>query len=178
VLGDLPDVLDQVPTPLLGEGGDRDPDQLAVVLGVEAEIRGLDGLLDRVQGRFVIGLHDQQRRLRGRQGRDLVQGGPGTVVVDQEPVDQGGGGPARARMREFFAKGAQRLVHLLLAALDHVGGHWRSPRTMVPIRSPHTALTMLPGSSMLNTMIGMLFSLHSVTAVRSITWRLRVITSR
>ena len=46
--------------------------------------------------------------------------------------------------------------------------------TSVPISSPSITRRRLPGTSMLNTYIGRLFSLHMVVAVRSITFSPRV----
>ena len=43
-----------------------------------------------------------------------------------------------------------------------------SPRTMVPISSPLAAFVILPGISMLNTIIGILLSLHKVVDVASL----------
>ena len=60
VLGELADVLHEVLAPLLGERGDRDADDLAVVQRVEAEVGRLDRLLDLADDALVVRLDDEQ----------------------------------------------------------------------------------------------------------------------
>src|SRR3989441_8409207 len=70
-LGELVDDLDQLLAALLGERGDGDADDVAVVGGREAEVGGEDRLLDRLEEALVPRLHGQQLRLGHRHGADL-----------------------------------------------------------------------------------------------------------
>src|SRR5262245_37934377 len=178
VLGHLLHVLDELLPPLLGERRNRDPDELAVVLRVEAEVRGLDGLLDRHHRALVEGLDDDERRLRHRERGDLAQWRPRAVVVDHDAVEQLGGGAAGAHVPELLLEGGAGGVHLLLQPVEDRVRHARPPCTSVPIDSFETARRMLPGRMRSKTRIGMLLSMQSDIAVASMTWSWRFKTSR
>ena len=73
-----------------------EPDDLAVVPGVEAEVRCLDGLLDRGQDLGVPGLDGDQRRVGHGEVRHLVQVRRGPVVVHHDAVQDAPGTPGRS----------------------------------------------------------------------------------
>src|SRR5437016_2932492 len=156
-LGELVDDLDQLFAALLGERGDGDADDVAVVGGREAEIGGEDRLLDRLEEALVPRLHGQELRLRHRHGADLVERHLAAVRFDLHQIEQRRRRPARAHGGELALHGVHRFVHQLLRVSDVVlqrGAvrHW----TMVPTRSPATTLAVAPGWLMLNTTMGRL----------------------
>src|SRR6478735_6160134 len=103
--GDLPLLrhvahdLDELLAPLLGQLRDRQPDQLAVVRGREAEIGLLDRPLDRRDRVRVEGLDRQQARLRRADRRELLERCLLAVVVDLDAVERGRRGAAGAEGR-------------------------------------------------------------------------------
>src|SRR5262249_23698836 len=158
---------------------DRNPENLAVVQRVETELGGLDRLLDGAEDAPVVGLHDEQARLRGGQGGELVQGRSRAVVVDGDAFEQGCGGTAGPDVTELLPEGPDGLLHVLLAPVEDlgVGSHDRPPWTSVPMRAPVTACLMFPGCIMLKTRIGSPLSMQSEMAVASMTWSWRLSTS-
>ena len=66
VFGKLLDVLDYLAALILGQRREGQSDNLAVILRVDAEIGGLDSLLDGVKGRSVPGLDAEDSAPRPR----------------------------------------------------------------------------------------------------------------
>ena len=64
VLGVVLALLDEVLAALLGQRRERQADDRAVVARRDAEVGGLDGLLDRLERGLVPRLDDEQLRLR------------------------------------------------------------------------------------------------------------------
>src|ERR1035437_8329086 len=93
------DDLDQLLATLLGQRREWDPDDLAVVAGIESELGFLEFLLDRGYRAAIVGLDHQQPWLRGMHLGQLLQRGRGTVVVDVDPLQQRWCGPTRAGRR-------------------------------------------------------------------------------
>src|SRR5215208_564096 len=58
------DHLDELPAPLLGEFGNLEADDLAVVVRRQPDVGLEDRALDRLDGALVVRLHGQQPRLR------------------------------------------------------------------------------------------------------------------
>src|SRR3712207_2728934 len=98
--------LDEVPPPLLGELGDREADDLAVVLRVEPDVRVPYGALDLLHGVGVEGGHGKQARLGHADVGDAPQGHPGSVDLDLDPVEQ-------RRVRASGANGREVALHRL-----------------------------------------------------------------
>ena len=99
LFGELVDHLHQFLAPLFGERRQGHTDDGAVVGRIEADVRGLDRLLDDPHERAVPRLHDQQPRLRRAHGGDLVQRHVLPVGVDLDRVQQVGGGLPRSDAR-------------------------------------------------------------------------------
>src|SRR5213596_1334819 len=167
VLRELVYDFDQLAAPVLGERRQRNADEVAVVGGVEPQVGREDRLLDRLDQRFVPGLHGEELGLGGRHARHLVQRHLVPVRFHLHEIEE-----RRRRLpgphgRELALHRFHRLVHGLLR-LPHVvldRGHW----TMVPTRSPARIRAVAPGWLMLNTTMGSEFSLHSPNALASIT---------
>src|SRR5438874_1864287 len=162
---------------LLGERRDRDPDHLSVVGGVEAHVPRAQRLLDRSDLALVVDLHHQQPRLRSADLSQLVEWSGRAVIGHDDAVDQRGVGAAGADRRELAREVIHGLRHLLIGVTDDGIDHVAAP-TRVPICSPSTTRSMLPGISRLNTTIGTPLSMHSVSAVLSMTSMPRFKTSR
>src|SRR5919197_6778063 len=73
LLGDVADHLHELPAALLVELGDREPDELAVVVRREPDVGLHDRLLDGLDRRGVVGLHAQQAGLGGRDRSQLLE---------------------------------------------------------------------------------------------------------
>src|SRR6266516_974054 len=106
--------------PLLGELRDRQPDQLAVVRGRQAEIRLLDRLLDRLDRARVEHLHREHARLGNVDRRELAQRCRRPVVVDLDPVEERGGRAPGADGRELRPPVLDRLRHAFAGGLDEL----------------------------------------------------------
>src|ERR1022692_1547147 len=184
--------LDQVLSPFLGELRDGDPDHLAVVARVEAQIAFLDRLLDGTERRAVVWLDDQHARLRNADPGDALEWGRGSVVVDVQPFQQRGRRASSAHRHQLAMEGLDALLHALVRVRDPLRdlllwvvclvaiGHSGSPSasTRVPICSPRITRSILPWVKRSNTMMGMRLSMQSVTAVLSMMARPRLSTSR
>ena len=116
-LGQVPDDLDELLAPLLGQLRDRQADDLAVVRGLQPEIRLHDRLLDALEGRGIEGLHRQQPRLGGVDRGQLVERCLLAVVVDLDAVEKCRRGASRAHTVELLLCRLHGLVH----AADRVG---------------------------------------------------------
>src|SRR4051812_2495714 len=167
--------LDHVPAPLLGELREDDADDLAVVARVDPEVGVADRALHALQLAGVVGLDDGHTGLGDLHRGELVERGPGAVVLDLDAVEHGRAGPTGAHAAEVVLGDADRLLHLLLGVEERLVDHGGSPQgpegvwTSVPILSPRTARAMFPSTSRLNTMIGMLLSMQRLKAVASAT---------
>src|SRR5438874_396361 len=150
--------------PLLVEGRNRDPDQLAVIPGVQSELRLLDCFFDGADDGPVPRLDDDHARLGHGNGGELIQGRRIAVVLDRDLVDQRRAGAPGPNGEDLLGEGVQALLHLgfgvLDVGLDHSGGP-----TSVPICLPPTTPSRLPPCDRSKTMIGILFSRQRVTAV-------------
>ena len=111
LLGKLVHDLHELLAALLGQLRDREPDQVPVVGGREAEVGLQDRLLDRLDRGLVIGRDRQQPCLAGVHRRDLVERRVRAVVVDVHPVEQVRRGTPGADGRELVAGGLDRLGH-------------------------------------------------------------------
>src|SRR5581483_10876042 len=120
LLGQPADDLDEVLAALLGELRYRQPDELAVVRGGEAEVGLLDRLLDRSDRARVEGLDGEHARLGDADGRELLQRRLRAVVVDFDAVEQRRRGAAGADGVELDARVLDRLRHTVVGVLDQL----------------------------------------------------------
>src|SRR6266540_2405617 len=111
VLRHLAHDLDELLAPLLGQLGDRQADQLAVVRRGQAQVRLLDRALDRRDRVRIERLDREQAWLRRVHRRQLLEGRLLTVVVDLHAVEQARRGAARTQRRELRLSGLDGLVH-------------------------------------------------------------------
>ena len=105
---------------LLGEGRHVDADDLAVVVGGEAQLTHGDRLFDRSESTDVERLNLDRLRIRGRQGGQRLQRCFGAVVLNADSIQQGGIGPAGANGVEVALGGLHRLAH---AGFEVLGRH-------------------------------------------------------
>src|SRR2546430_1371872 len=173
LLGELMHDLHQLPPPLFVEGGERNPDEVTVVGGGEAQIGREDRLFDRLEEALVPRLDGQELRLGRRDAGDLVERHLAAVGVHAHQIQQRRRRLSRADGGELALHRFYGFVHRVLRLFDVIrercGGraHW----TMVPTRSPARTLAVAPGWLMLNTTMGSLFSLQRPKAFASITAR-------
>src|SRR5436190_8002810 len=141
--------LDELLAALLRELRDRQPNQLAVVRGRQAEVGFLNRPLDRAQRAWVERLDGDHPRL-GRVDRgELLERRLLAVVVDLDAVEERRRRAARAQRRELGLRGLDGLVHPPLCVLNEIVDRHgdQGVETIVPTRSPSTTLRMFPGSS-------------------------------
>src|SRR4051794_22785417 len=176
-------LLHELAAAFLGELGNGDADDVAVVAGVDAEVGIANGVLDRLQLRLLVGLDDDQPGFGNVDAGQLGDRRRRAVVVDREPREHARVGAARADGRQVVTRDGHRLLHLVFSIeegfLDHgfsISG--QSVVTSVPIFSPATARAILPSMRRLNTRMGMPLSMHRLNAVASATARPRSMTSR
>ena len=119
------DLLHQLLTALLRQLGEGQADAAAVILGINAQIGVLDGLLNALQGLAVPGRDDQGPGIGRGDGRDLLDGGGAAVVVHHNAVQHSGVGTARTHGSEVRGNGVNALLHFLLVyfvlVLQHNG---------------------------------------------------------
>src|ERR1700687_1284232 len=163
--------------PFLSQRRDRNADDLAVARGVQALFAHAQRLLDGADLALVVDLHDQQSRLWRADLGQLVERGRGAVVRNHDLVDEGGVRAAGPDAGELRGEVVDRLRHLRLCVAQYRINHPSAP-TKVPISSPSTTRSMLPGSRRLKTTMGTLLSMQRVRAVLSITSMPRFSTSR
>src|SRR5215204_1020778 len=111
LLGHAPRHPDEIPAALLRQFGYRQPQYLAVVLGVETDIGVPNGTLDVLEGVRVEGRNRQEPRLRRTDIRDASQGHPRPVDLDLDPVQERGVRPARAYRGEIALHRLDGPVH-------------------------------------------------------------------
>src|SRR5207248_2613158 len=177
LLGSLAHELDVLPAPFLGQWRDRDSDDLTVVGRVQALLARAQRFFDRSDLAPVIDLDHEQPGLGRADLGELIERSRGLVVGDHDLVDQGRVGAAGADRRELASEVIDRLCHLRFRLAEDWVDHAEAP-TSVPISSPITTRSMLPGVSRLNTTIGTSLSMQRVSAVLSITSMPRLRTSR
>ena len=73
---------------------DKTVKYLAVVLGIDAQVRLQNGLFDGLQGRSVPGGDHQGAGVGRAYGCNLLDGGGGAVIVHMDAVEHGGVGTA------------------------------------------------------------------------------------
>src|ERR1035437_6767800 len=187
----LLDELGELAAAILGQGRDGDADHLPVVAGVEPELAALESLLDGRDRAAIIRLDHQQARLGRGDPRDALQRRRRPVVVDLDAVDQRRRRPPGPDAAEVLLESLDALLHAHLgvaqALLDLRLGvlrtgaitHEPSPcaSTRVPMSSPSTTRSILPSAKRSKTMMGVALSMHSVSAVLSMTSRPRLRTS-
>src|SRR3954447_532201 len=168
--------LDELLAPLLCQLRDREADQLAVVRGLEPEVRLLDRLLDRLDRGRVERLDGEHARLGHVDRRQVLERRRGSVVVDLDPVEQRGRRTAGTHGVEVLVRRLDGLVHTACGVAEEFVDRRRHQRSapsagvemIVPTRSPATTRPMLPRTSS-KTWIGSLLSIQSESAVVSIT---------
>ena len=166
----LVDEPDELPATLLGQRRDVQPHDRAIYVRDEADIALLDRLLDRAEGAPVPRLDDDRVRLRHADTGQLVERRRCAVVLDGHAFDERRRRAAGADGGEITLERDQRAAHPLVRFLAQLVGHRPLPPSMsVPIGSPSAAARMWPGSLRSKTTIGRSLSMHSVTAVASIT---------
>src|SRR5438034_9980639 len=169
-LGELVHDLYELPAAFFGQGGNRDADDAAVVGGREAEIGRENRLLNRLEERLVPRLDGQELGLGRGHARHLTQGHFAPVRLHLHEIQERGRGLAAADRGELPLHGLDCPGHELLGLTDMVlQPSYRGHCTTVPTRSPASTLAVAPGSLMLNTTMGSLFSLQRPNAFASIT---------
>src|SRR5258708_9602539 len=164
----LADDLHELAPALLGQRRNRDSDDVAVIRRIEARVTRAQSLLHRPDLALVVDLHDQEARFGRADLGELVERSRRAVVRNHDLVDQGGVGAAGANGLHLGPQKLDRLRQLLFRVPQDGVDHEAAP-TRVPISSPSTTRSMLPSVSRLKTTIGTLLSMHSVSAVLSMT---------
>src|SRR5215210_2180215 len=150
LLGEASHHLDELPAPLLGELGDLQADDVAVVVGRQPDVGLEDRALDRLDRVLVVRLHGQQAGLRGGDRRELLERRHRAVVVDHDPVQERRARAARANRAELAPRRVHGLVHVLAGVREEVVDDAHVV-TRVPTRSPETIRSIFDSSFMLNT---------------------------
>src|ERR1700738_4452269 len=150
------------PPSLLVQWRNRDPDQLAVVAGVQPQLRLLDRFLHGTDDRPVPWLDQDHARLGHRDRGQLVQGRGISVVLDRDLVHQRRAGSPGPDRKDLLAERFQALLHFGFGVFDVGFDHVGAP-TSVPICLPAMTPSRFPECERSDTMMGMLFSLQSVT---------------
>ena len=91
---DLVDLPGQLFAPLLGQRRNGQADDLAVVGRVETQIGLQNGLLDRADGRAIVGLNDEQPRIGDADLGQPLERGLSPIILHQDVVEDTGAGPA------------------------------------------------------------------------------------
>ena len=114
---------------LLGQGRDRQPDDLAVVGRIETQVRGADGLFNGADLGDIPRLDGDERRLGNVQVRELVQRRRRPVIVHADVIQNSERGAPGPDVRHLVLKVRNRLLHSGLEVgfnfLDGVEG-WTS----------------------------------------------------
>src|SRR5688572_4218657 len=104
---------------LLGGRGHREPDDLAVVGGRDAEVGLRDGLLDLLELRDLPRLDDERARIGRGQRRHLADGRGGAIVVDAHGIEDGRGRAPRPHGGELAREGFEGGVHVGVEIFQH-----------------------------------------------------------
>jgi hypothetical protein len=99
---------------LLVHFGDAQANDLALGLGIEAEIGLADRLLDRRNHAPVPHLHGQEARLRDAHGRDLGDRHGRAVGIDLKRIEQARRGAAGPQAAEVVLQGIDGALHAAL----------------------------------------------------------------
>ena len=118
ILGVFADLLREILAALLGQLREDEADNAAVILRVDAEIRGLDGLFDGLEKRAIPRLDDERAGIGGRDGADLVDGARLAVVLHRDAVEHLRVGAARAHSGEVGCENVERFFHFALEFLE------------------------------------------------------------
>ena len=125
LLGVLLALLHQLAAAILGERGERQADDRAVVVRRDAQVAFHDGVLDGAQDALVPRLDDQHVRVGRLHAGHLVDGRGNAVVVHLDAVEHHGVGAARANGAEGVVQAVHGALHLLLGfkhdLVDHFG---------------------------------------------------------
>src|SRR6185312_15077347 len=103
--------LDEFLAALFVQFGQRNADELAVGLRVEAEARVADRLIDRLDQTFVPDLNGDETRFRGTDGSNLVDWRDIAVGLDFHGVEQRSARAAGPQAVEFAFYRGNRTVH-------------------------------------------------------------------
>ena len=115
--------LDEFLAALLGEVGHAQPDDLALGLRVEAEVRGADRLFDGDDQAPVPHADLQHAGLRHRDGGNLGERHVGAIGIDMDGLEQAGGGAAGAQAAEIMLQRVDGAMHAALEVLRvEIGG--------------------------------------------------------
>ena len=128
VLGKVAHHLDELLPPLLGQLGDREPDQLAVVGRCQTEVRLEDRPLDPLQRSGIERLDRQHPRLGDVDRRELLHRRFLTVVVDRDTVEKGGRSTSGSHRVELVLRRLDGLVHAALRIVEQIIDHSVPPR--------------------------------------------------
>src|SRR3990170_3329903 len=166
----LPHLFGYLPSAVLRQLGQGQPDDGAVVAGVEAEVRFLDGLLNRADRAAIPRLDDYEAGVRGGDGGELVKRGGRAVAVYLNMVHQCRAGSTGADAGEVPLEGLQSLLHTVggvekgvidharhlegLAAVGASSSTVAESPMVVPPCFPEAASSMLWGIRRLNTTMG------------------------
>src|SRR5262249_20533985 len=113
LLQNLVDVFRELLAAFLGQSGNGNSDDAAVVRWIESQIRSADGFLDRTDERNVIRLNSDERGVGSCQLPNLVYRSGNSVVVDLNAVQDRDRSSARANAGEFLANIVNGFVHPL-----------------------------------------------------------------
>src|SRR5699024_3441163 len=177
--------LDVVAAALLGQRGQHDPDDVAVVARVHSQVRLPQRLLDRGHRALVVGADEHGAGLLDGDRGELLQRGGSTVVVHLDLLEHAGVGTSGADSGEVLSGHLDGLVHLLLGfekgvvddACSLLGWGTGSDVTIVTISAPRGAAATLHGVPMPITRIVRWLSRHSASAMESTTRRSRPMAS-
>ena len=94
-----------------GEAGDGDADELPIVVGLKAEVRFQDGLLDVAGDAAIEGTDDQLARVRRADSPKLLERGGYSVCIHLQIVDERRGSAASAYGPVFVLENGDRTLH-------------------------------------------------------------------
>ncbi len=165
--------LNQVLTTLFGQLRQVQTNADTIAVRVQTEVRFHNCFFDILQNVFLPRLNNNHARFRYGYACHLSYRCRGTVVINHNLLQQRGSCTASTQACQIHTQSSNGFFHLALDTADNFINccHYSLPPTRVPIFSPAAARRMLPGSSILNTTIGMLLSMHRLIAVESITLR-------
>ena len=119
VLGFLLDLLGQILAALGVQLGEDQADDLAVIVGIQAQIAGLDGLFDGLEHVPFPGLDDHHAGFGHGHVADLVQGRGRAVIIHGDAVQQLGIGAAGADGLHIILQHGDGFIHLGLCLIEN-----------------------------------------------------------